>query len=91
MPCWQLIAFSTSKYDDDDADYDDDYDADVDADDAHLSFIMIIFFVAIIDPIRDLCGPLCGRKSNVYQTPLLNIFGDKILHRWNISEMTFIF
>ena len=73
MPCWQLIAPSASKYDDD----------------SNLRIIMIIFFAAIIVPIQDLCRPLCGRKSNVYQTSLLNICGDKILHRLNISEKIF--
>ena len=53
------------------------------------AFFMIIFFAAIIVPIQDLCRPLCGRKSNVYQTSLLNICGDKILHRLNISEKIF--
>ena len=46
--------------------------------------IIITIFATIIGPIQDLCGPLCARKSNVYQTPLLNIFADKILLGLNI-------
>ena len=42
----------------------------------------------------NLCGPLCARKSNVYQTPRLHILSDKIffspLAYWQQYFLTFV-